>query len=444
MFKIEMPKAARYIIETLEDNGYEAYVVGGCVRDALLSLEPKDWDMTTSATPLEVKACFKKTIDTGIQHGTVTVMIDSVGYEVTTYRIDGEYNDNRRPDTVCFTGNLVEDLKRRDFTINAMAYNDNTGLVDAFDGVKDLEEGIVRCVGSAHERFNEDALRMLRAIRFAARFGFDIDHETVQAMADNCQLIENISVERILVELTKTLISDNPDYINRLVELGLMKFILPEFCDVVGLEQDNPYHIYTVDQHTIATIKASPKDKVIRWTMLLHDLGKATTKTVDDEGVGHFYGHVQASIEIGRHIMNRLKFDNDTKYKVLKLVEFHDYRIPAKQKSVRKLVSKLGKALFDSYIAVRRADMMGQNGEYLKAGLDNLEGILACYKEILENEECTTVKELKVNGKDLIDLGISQGKLIGEVLNYLLEVVLEDPSKNEKTALIELVRQYAS
>ena len=439
--KIDMPQHVREIIDRLENAGFEAFAVGGCVRDAVLGRVPADWDITTSAMPEEVKALFGRTIDTGIQHGTVTVMKDHVGYEVTTYRIDGEYEDARHPKEVSFTSNLVEDLKRRDFTINAMAYNDRAGIVDEFDGIGDLEKGIIRCVGNAIDRFSEDALRMLRAVRFSAQLGFAIDEETKAAITELAPNLEKISAERIQVELVKLLTSDHPDYLRTAYETGITAVVLPEFDACMNCEQNNPYHIYNVGEHTLQSLLQVEKDKVLRLTMLFHDFGKPQTHTKSEDGISHFYGHPGISGEMARSIMRRLKFDNDTTDKVKKLVTEHDRMVKNEPKYVRKAVSKIGKELFPSYLKVRKADILAQNPERAKERLEDLGTLQKLYEEILEKEQAVTVKELDIDGKDLIAAGVKQGRQIGEILAKLLEIVLEEPEKNKKEILLAYVME---
>ena len=301
--KIDLPIDVNFIIRKLEEAGFEAYAVGGCVRDRILGKEPNDWDITTSAKPEQVKSLFDHTIDTGIQHGTVTVMINHVGYEVTTYRIDGKYEDGRHPTEVTFTPDLLEDLKRRDFTINAMAYNDSTGLVDAFDGVFDLERGIIRCVGKPEKRFSEDALRMLRAIRFAAQLGFSIDENTMNGVKMLAGTLKRVSAERIQVELVKLLLSDNPDRLRDAYTSGLTAVFLPEFDAMMKTKQNTIHHKYSVGEHTIRVIEGVPADKVLRIAALLHDVAKPVTKWTDEEGVDHFTGHPQAGAEMSKLIL---------------------------------------------------------------------------------------------------------------------------------------------
>ncbi len=439
---MHIPNNVEKVLEKLHNAGFEAYIVGGCVRDMLLDIEPHDWDITTSAEPLEVKGLFERTIDTGIEHGTVMVMMDKEGYEVTTYRLDGEYTDHRRPDSVDFTKSLTEDLKRRDFTINAMAYNKEDGVVDLFDGQKDLEKGIIRCVGVAKERFTEDALRMLRAIRFAARFGFVIDLETEDAVKSLANLIESVSAERIHMELTKTLCAKHPETIELLATYGLMEYVMPEFKPNVGLVQNHPYHIYPVDQHTYECLKNIEAEEGLRWAIYLHDIGKGYTKTTDDQGIDHFYGHPKISVELSDTILSRLKFDNKTRKRILQLIETHDYRFKANLKSVRKAMAKMGTELFPQYIAVQRADVLGQNPDKGPERIEDLKTKETLFKEVLDLNQCVTIKDLAVSGKTIIGMGVSKGELIGEVLNHLLTYVLEVPENNETSLLIREANRY--
>lgn len=441
MIKINIPKEVKEILEKLNDNGYEAYIVGGCVRDCVLGMKPEDWDITTSAFPNQVKQLFRKTIDTGLKHGTVTVLVNHKPYEVTTYRIDGVYENNRKPVEVSFTTDIVDDLRRRDFTINAMAYNEREGLLDAFSGLEDLNRKVVRCVGDPNERFNEDALRMLRAIRFSAKLDFSIEASTKEAIRVNAALIKNISGERIHMELTKILTSNHPNYIERLVDYGLMKYIIPEFIPNVDMEQQNIHHIYRVDQHTYNALNKIDPTETLRWTMLLHDIGKGYSKKVDEKGVGHFYGHSIISVNLARDILNRLRFDNKTTSNILKLIEYHDYRIEPKMMQVRKAINKIGVNLFESYLKVQKADILAQNPIYHKEYLAKLEEIYNCYQKVIQERQCTTLKELNINGKDLTDMGIKQGKVIGKILNQLLEFVIEEPERNDRDWLLDMAKK---
>lgn len=434
--KILLPEKVNMIIHTIQAAGFEAYAVGGCVRDSILGRVPDDWDITTSAKPEDIKKLFRRTIDTGIEHGTVTVMQDKEGFEVTTYRIDGEYEDSRHPKEVTFTSNLREDLKRRDFTINAMAYNDEVGLVDIFEGIADIKRKVIRCVGDAKERFTEDALRMMRAVRFSAQLGYAIDEATKEAIKELAPTLQKISAERIQVELIKLVTSNNPDYLKIAYETGITAQIFPEFDVCMKTEQNNPHHIYSVGEHTLYAMKHVENDKVLRLAMLFHDMGKPKTLTKDDKGVDHFYRHNEVSQSITRDVLRRLKFDNDTLHKVEKLVYYHDHRPALTEKSVRRFVMKIGKELFPMYLCVQKADVLAQSTYKQEEKLQNIEKAGEIYQGILDREECLSLKELAVTGKDLIDLGMQPGKEIGETLNSLLELVIENPEYNKKEILL--------
>ncbi|MFV0362590.1 MAG: CCA tRNA nucleotidyltransferase [Suipraeoptans sp.] len=438
--KIEMPKKVNLIIDQLSKNGYEAFAVGGCVRDKILGRIPEDWDITTSAQPLEVKHIFKRTVDTGIEHGTVTVLIGDEGFEVTTYRIDGEYEDSRHPTSVSYTRSLREDLLRRDFTINAMAYNNEEGLVDEFEGLKDINNKVIRCVGDAKSRLSEDSLRILRGVRFAAQLNFTIEENTQQAMRELAPRLKNISEERIQVELIKMVTSNYPERITEAYNLGITKEFIPEFDDMMKTKQETPHHMYNVGQHTICALKNVRNDKILRLTMLFHDMGKPEYKTMDEDGVAHFKKHAIGSEELARKVMNRLKFDNETKRKVMKLVFYHDYRMPATAVNVRRAMNKIGTDLFPLYLEVRRADTLAQSTYLREEKLANINEIEELYKEIVINRECVQVGDLSLNGKDLIALGAKQGRQIGDILKYLLEIVIENPEKNTKEELTKEVK----
>ncbi len=439
--KIDIPDYARDIIERLNEHGYEAYVVGGCVRDRLIGREPNDWDITTSALPQQVKKLFGKTIDTGLQHGTVTIMIGKEPIEVTTYRIDGEYEDNRHPKSVAFTNHLIEDLKRRDFTINAMAYHHEKGLVDAFDGMADLEKGIIRCVGEAHERFNEDALRMLRAIRFAAQLNYALDEGTGQAIIDLAELIQHVSMERVHVELGKLLISNHPGRFIDIYKYGLMPYVMPEFIPCIGNGQNHPYHYYPIGEHIIRSVEAIKAEKSLRWTMLLHDIGKPRKKYTDHEGIDHFYGHEKQSADMANDILCRLKFDKKTLNKIVKLIECHDIRLEDRPKMIRRAVKKVGSDLFDDFLCVKEADIRAQHPDKLQERLVTLAKVKAIWQKIQEEEHCVSMKDLKINGRDLMEHGIKEGKEVGEILYQLLDRVIDEPALNNKDTLLHMVEE---
>ena len=440
--KINMPENANRIIHTLQAAGYEAYIVGGCVRDAVLGKIPDDWDITTSAKPTEVKSLFNRTIDTGIKHGTVTVMFGKEGYEVTTYRVDGEYEDHRRPNAVTFTSSLIEDMKRRDFTINAMAYNDDEGIVDHFHGMEDIDSHIIRCVGNPKERFDEDALRILRALRFSAQLDFEIDGKTKEAIRNQAVFLKDISAERIQVELTKLLMSDHPEKLITAYELGVTKIVLPEFDTMMETPQINKHHMYNVGEHSIKVVCNVPKDKALRWAALLHDSAKPVTKTND--GVSdHFAKHNEVGVEIAQKVLKRLKFDNATIDRVKRLVLWHDYgmgQLP-KINTFRKALNKMGMELFEDFIYIKRADILAQSDYHREEKLEKVKVLESYYKEVVEKEQCITLKDLALTGGDLLSLGLSPGPMLGKVLNELLDVVLEAPEMNDKEKLIALVRE---
>lgn len=436
--RIDVPEKAKKVVYTIQAAGFEAYVVGGCVRDSILGRQPQDWDITTSAKPEQVKALFPRTIDTGLQHGTVTVMQDREGFEVTTYRIDGEYEDSRHPKEVVFTPNLEEDLKRRDFTINAMAYNEEKGLVDIFGGMEDIRLGRIRCVGRAEERFGEDALRMLRAIRFSAQLGYEIDEETKQGIRRLAPTLKNISAERIQTELVKMLVSPHPDYLRTAYDMGVTKVFFPEFDRAMETEQHHPHHMYSVGEHILHSLAYVPADKVLRLTMLLHDIGKPDTLTIDEQGTTHFYNHESLSAEMAKGILRRLKFDNDTINMVYKLVMYHDYgnSVEPTLQIVRRAMNKIGEDAFPALFQVKYADMMAQSDYLRDEKLKRLENWKRLYTEVCEKEQCVSLKTLAVTGSDLIAAGMKPGKELGEVLQKLLQLVLDDPSCNTKDKLL--------
>lgn len=437
---IQLPEKVKYMIDTLMEAGYEAYAVGGCIRDSILGRKPGDWDITTSASPMQVKQLFKKTIDTGIQHGTVTVMISGEGFEVTTYRIDGEYEDGRHPREVRFTASLLEDLKRRDFTINAMAYNEKDGLVDAFSGKQDLERKVIRCVGNPKERFEEDALRMMRAVRFAAQLGFSIEEGTKDAITELSDNLAKVSAERIQVELVKLLVSNHPGEFMTAYETGLTRVFLPEFDAMIDTPQNNKHHCYNVGKHTIEAVKNSPPDKIIRLTMLLHDVAKPACKSIDEEGIYHFYGHPAKGAQMAKEILKRLKFDNDTIRKVCALIKSHDDMPPLEPKAIRRAIFRTGLEQYPALFAVKRADALGKNQYQRAEKLAYIEGYQKLYEEILEKQQCLALKDLAVTGKDLIDVGMKPGKELGETLEKMLEHVLEYPEDNQKEILMNKIK----
>lgn len=441
---INIPPTPKLIIDNLYENGYEAFVVGGCVRDSLLRLTPNDWDICTSAKPEKVINVFKgkyNIVETGLKHGTVTLIDENKeSYEITTYRVDGEYENNRRPVEVEFTSSLELDLSRRDFTINAMAYNDNVGLVDYFDGVSDIQDKIIRCVGNAYIRFNEDALRILRAYRFMAKLkGFKIDENVLISSKVLASLLENISVERIREEFNKILL-EGPDTINLLYKQNILDYILPEAKSMKMCFQNNPYHIMDVWDHTITALLHSKKDLGIRLSVLLHDIGKPKCRSTDENGIDHFYMHNKASRDIANTALKRLKYDNKTINKVLALVEYHD-SIFTSSKSIKKMLNKIGEDNFNDLLEVKYADICAKNPIYKDKKLNDLDSIKEKFKNILIENQCFSIKGLNISGSDLISLGMKPGKKIGETLEKLLDLVIDDESLNTKKKLINIVKE---
>ncbi len=436
---MRIPEQAVGIMKVLTDAGYEAYVVGGCVRDTLLHREPEDWDITTDASPAEVKRLFRRTVDTGIAHGTVTVMVGEKGYEVTTYRIDGDYEDARHPKEVIYTKSLEEDLRRRDFTINAMAYNDRAGLVDLFGGLDDLREKKIRCVGDPVERFGEDALRILRALRFSAQLDAEIEEKTFQALREAAPTLKKISAERIFSELTKLILSPHPEKLLLAYEAGVTAVILPEFDRCMKTPQHTPWHLAGVGEHTVKSMQAIRPDRVLRLTMLMHDFGKPFTRTTDTKGVDHFYGHAEVSAELAESVLMRMKCDHKTIRRVCNLIYFHDAGVREKldQRAVRKLAAKVGREDFPLLLEVKAADNAAKS-PYMRE--ENREQIRKCadlFEEILREQDALTLHELRVSGKDLIAAGMRPGPEVGKTLEAMLVDVIECPEHNTKEYLLE-------
>ena len=409
---------------------------GGCVRDALLGREPNDWDITTSALPTEVKSVFPRTIDTGLQHGTVTVLCGGTGYEVTTFRVDGVYEDGRHPKEVTFTPSLREDLKRRDFTINAMAYNNESGLVDLFGGQQDLENGIVRAVGDPVQRFTEDALRIMRAIRFSAQLGYEIEPETLRAASALAPNLRRISSERIREELEKTLVSDRPELLRTAWAAGITKEFIPEFDRCMETDQINPHHCYTVGEHILKGVSLVRKDRILRITMFLHDIAKPICHTVDEEGIDHFRGHAEVGCSLAKTILQRLKYDNATIRKVTTLVKYHDMQIRLTEPAVRKAIVMTGADLFPLLLEVKLADFMSQSTFQREEKQEKFDMLRAIYGRIVERGDCLSLRELAVNGSDLIKTGVKPGREVGNILARMFEEVLDVPEHNDKEYLL--------
>lgn len=433
---IRVPEGAGQVLRTLHGAGFEAYVVGGCVRDSILMHTPQDWDITTSARPNEVKALFRRTVDTGIRHGTVTVLIGNEGFEVTTYRIDGAYEDGRHPKSVTFTASLDEDLKRRDFTVNAMAYSEETGLIDLFGGLEDLKARVIRAVGDPTERFTEDALRMMRAVRFAAQLDAVIEKKTLQGIRALAPNLRKVSAERTRVELEKLLVSDHPEEMRVLYETGLTAQFLPEFDACMTCEQHNPHHCYTVGEHIIHALCAVRSDKVLRLTMLLHDIGKPQCRTTDENGIDHFHGHVALGAKMADEILKRLKYDNDTRNKVVRLVSFHDRNMEDTEEGVRRGIVAVGEDLFPLLLEVKEADLAAQSTFKAQEKKERILCWRKLYERIIARGDCLSLKSLAVKGKDLTDLGVKPGRGMGQILQKMLDDVLTNPSHNSRDYLL--------
>lgn len=440
-YSIVIPSGAKRIIDTLSAEGHQAYIVGGCVRDSLIGLEPKDWDICTSATPNVTKKCLSgyRIIETGLKHGTVTVVCDDGQYEVTTFRIDGNYSDNRRPDSVQFVDDINVDLSRRDFTMNAIAYNEELGLIDPFNGVENIQDRRISCVGNPNDRFKEDGLRILRALRFSAVYGFDIDYYTALSIHKNVELLKNISVERINAELCKILsgehvlkiLLDYPDVIT---------YIIPELKRCVGFNQNNRYHKYDVYEHTAhAVSNYIGNDVCVNVALLLHDSGKPGCYSENETG-GHFYQHGYLSAKISESVVKRLRFDKQSQRDIIELVMFHDAVMEPNIKTARKWLNKVGEQQLRRLLDIRMADILAQSEYTLDERIERRNKMLEFVNKAIEERQCFSLRDLAINGHDIISLGLNEGEEVGEALNYALNAVIEGSVENEKRKLIELIK----
>lgn len=438
--KFDIPHYVRGILNRLIDNGYDAYIVGGCIRDILLDKQPKDWDVATSALPDEVMTVFndKTVVSTGEKYGTVTVVDDDGKVEITTFRSEGDYSDGRHPDWVSFGDNIVDDLSRRDFTINSMAWNSIRGIIDPFGGAEDVSRETIRSVGNPLHRFSEDGLRMMRAVRFASNLNFTIVDETMEAIKHLAASIKNISMERIREELFKILEGPNPKYgLSLLLDTRLMDFILPEILMAIGFQQNNPYHDMDVFQHTLCVLEKTPPVLHIRLAALFHDIGKPYCYTEDAEGIGHFYGHNQRSVEIATQVLKRLKSSNSIIKKVSLLVEHHmRYYKSNERDKIKRLIGQIGKDNIFDLLSLQKADAMCKNKAELIDNALDMENIV---KEIISNNEPLSIEDLAINGEDLIKSGFKPGIEMGRMLNDLLDMVIKNPKLNNKEILLEII-----
>lgn len=435
--EITVSYGAQQILKTLENAGFKAYIVGGAVRDSIMGITPSDYDIATNAKPYQVKAIFPRTIDTGLKHGTVTVVENKTGFEVTTFRTEGVYNDMRHPESVEYIDDIETDLRRRDFTVNAMAYSLKYGFLDCFGGVSDIQKKLIRCVGNSEQRFKEDALRMLRCIRFAACLGFEIDKEAENAIKKCAVLIKNVSGERILSELNKILLSDNPGKIRLLYKTGLMQYILPGLYTCFFTEQNNKYHIYNVGEHIIASVENTPKDLILRWAALLHDIGKPACRSCDANGIYHFYGHHRESMKMADDLLHRLRMDRDSIHDILVLIENHDVHMDSAPTAVKRMLARTGEPLFFKLLQLQEADNMAKNPLYISDRIAKIKMAGERAQQIIAEGQPYTVSQLQINGRDLIKLGYKAGREIGDTLKFLLDEVLIDPSLNRREYLIK-------
>lgn len=443
MHKINIPNGAALILIMLKRHGFDSYVVGGSVRDSLLGLQPKDWDICTSALPEQVEEIFadNRIIETGLKHGTVTIVMDDGQYEVTTFRTDGTYSDCRRPDNVTFVRNVEDDLARRDFTINALAYNGNDQFVDLWGGVDHLEQGIISCVGNADDRFNEDALRIMRALRFASVYGFKISAETSRAIHKNAHLLNNIAVERINAELCKLLCGKGALQI-LLDYHDVITTIIPEFKSCVGFDQNNRYHQYTVYDHIAHAVdNYKGTDLTVKLALFFHDIGKPTCYTEDENG-GHFHGHGIPSRDITEQVLQRLRFDNKTQKDVTELVLYHDSVIEPTPKTVKRWLNKIGEEQLLRLLDIRMADILAHAEGTQESRIERCVAVRELVNSIIVEEQCFAIKDLLICGTDILNLGVPQGKLVGEILNHLLDKVIGGELDNKRETLIDEAKYY--
>ena len=435
---INIPTPARQVLEQLHEAGFAAFVVGGCVRDSLLGKLPGDWDITTAARPEQVHKALNglTVLDTGLKHGTVTAVLDGQRLEITTFRTEGTYSDHRRPDSVTFASTIEEDLSRRDFTVNAMAFSPKTGLIDPFGGQNDLKNGILRAVGDPEKRFDEDALRILRGLRFAARLGFVIEEATAQAMRAQKHLLANLAAERVQAELLPLLCA--PGGVNVLRQYReIFAVILPELEPMFDFDQQNKHHLYDVWEHTLHTLEHIPPRPDPRLVMLLHDCGKPARFTVDFRGDGHFYGHAYESARRAEEALTRLRCDKETIARVTRLIAYHDHDILNTEKSLLRWLRKIGQDDLRDLLAIKIADNLGQHPRYLR--VDRFKATLAALEELLQRQPCFDRSGLAVTGRDLLELGLT-GPEIGVALDRMVEGVIEGRLLNEKTELLKTLR----
>ena len=433
---MELPFQVSEILERIENAGFDAFVVGGCVRDHLMGMTPHDFDITTSATPKETENIFAdcRVIETGIKHGTVTVLYKGISTEITTFRVDGDYTDGRHPDSVSFSRNIEDDLARRDFTMNGIAYNPKLGFADPFGGKADIERGVIRCIGDPDKRFGEDALRIVRALRFSAVLGFTVEEKTAAAVLAHRKDLRKVSAERIFTELKRLLCGKD-------VRRVLMEFpevfaeIIPPLGTEIGYDQGSKYHNSTLYEHTARAIEAAPDTVEMRLAMLLHDIGKPECRTVDDNGECHYYGHGEVSARIADEILRVLKCDNALRERVVKIVRYHDIPVDTSRKYIRRQLAKHGAEVFADIMAAHIADDSAKC-DFCRERIPKAREVLAIAAEISNEKPCFSVKMLDISGNDLREI-VPPSPLMGEILSKLFEEVVDEKLPNEKSSLLK-------
>lgn len=437
---IVIPSKVLFIIDTLNSKGYKAYAVGGCVRDSLIKRTPSDWDLSTDASPQDIIDIFPRTVPTGIAHGTITVLVENESFEVTTFREDGDYSDGRHPDSVTFTTSILEDLSRRDFTINAMAYHPLEGLIDPYGGYKDIEAKRICAVGAPEQRFHEDALRMLRAVRFSSQLQFEIENNTLEAISKSPSSITRISKERIRDELCKLLMTPSPaEGIRLLSQCGLLQYILPDLTMSIGFQQRNPHHHKDVFDHTLLALENTAPRLNLRLSALLHDVGKPFCFSIDKKGIGHFYGHNVKSSQIAERLLKSLKFDNHTIKTVCILIKEHMSSFnKMEEKALKKMIVRIGIENLRDYFDLLDADMLAHKPPH---DLQRIEKLKDSIMAIVNKKDPLTVRDLDINGEDLMKIGYSAGRELGRTLDYLLDIVLSNPKMNTKPQLLKLAEE---
>lgn len=442
----KLPKNVTECLYRLEQHGYTAYIVGGCVRDLLLGVVPHDWDICTSALPAQIKKIFSdcKTLDIGEKHGTITVIFEKKTYEITTYRIDGSYTDHRKPDTVMYTDNLEEDLRRRDFTINAMAFHPQKGILDYFRGQEDLQLRCIRCVGNPQTRFSEDALRIIRGLRFAAYYSFHLEQQTASAAIQLRKLLQKISTERIDAEFQKMLQTSTPSALVTVLReyFPIWTIIFPEWNSMKWCTQNHPRHLYSVWEHTLHALEQTPNDPIIRWVILFHDSGKPMTKSTDSNGIDHFIGHAAVSETIARQVLIRLHADKKRIHDVCTLIRLQEKPLPVTRKSMKRLMMQEDVTTILRLFDIHQADCAGQNPMTTVTYRKDIQLARECLQQLLQEKACLHLKDLQISGKDLLAIGIPEGPIIGKTLQYLLEIIVDETIPNTREALITAAQDY--